>query len=173
MPASQNQVKTKNTHSQRLEAFFPSSPSDPRRRTQRCLLPECLGQSSTIPPLAMRRESLKRIPRTSHDLEFSRRQQLQQNPCTCRPLGQPTSCIGTHRRKLPPQGPSLRQTGQPRMDHFAQLNACNLMKVSDPLYSLSIAETHTRGTFHGLHGVDNQMMRDIIRGRCHIRGPRL
>ena len=97
--------------------------------------------------------------------------------CTCRPLGQPTSCIGTSQkaaaaRSITAPNRSAAHGSLCTAERVRRIpgvvTASNLMKVSDPLYSLSHAETHTRGTFHGLHGVDNQMMRDIIRGRCHI-----
>ena len=110
VPASQNLVKTKNTHSQRQK------PSSRLRRVipdvghRDVCFQSVWGRAAPYRLLPCDAQPLKPIPRTSHDLEFSRRQQLQQNPCTCRPLGQPTSCIGTYRRKLPPQGPLLRQT---------------------------------------------------------------
>ena len=44
----------------------------------------------------------------------------------------------------------------------------SLIYVSDPLYSLIHANTNTGGTFQGLHGVNDQVVGDVVESCCDV-----
>ena len=123
-----------------------------QRQTQRGALPECLGvkQHHTASVHAMLRPACSRSPLPARAMTWTSARDIaifqhlcrKKKPNTRTPLEDPTSWIGTSRKKLQLEQQLLRQTSQPRMDHLAER-----MNVCDPLCCLSHAETNTRWTF--------------------------